>query len=290
MKFSIHFFLLIFLIPTWGFAQEDLLAELDEETDTGPQFVTSTFKSTRVINSQSVEMVPARHLDVRISHRFGKINSGAYNLWGLDQATIRLALEYGVLDWLNAGIGRSSFRKTFDGYLKIGILRQRTDEGYKIPFSMVWFSNMAVNSLKTTDEYINDNFSGRLSFAHQLIIASKISSFLSLQVSPTLVHYNYVPQDRTNNLFATAVGGRIKISKRVSLNADYIYRINPESDNGLYNSLSLGVDIETGGHVFQIHATNSQGMIEEYFIGQTTGRWNKGDIFYGFNISRLFSL
>jgi len=278
------------LVPLTIHAQGDLLSELEEDAaaEAVSDITMATFKSTRIINTQSVELIPASHLDFRISHRFGQINSGAYNFWGLDQATIRLGLEYGLWDRINIGVGRSSFQKVYDGYFKLKILRQQTG-ARTIPVSLVWFSNMSLTTLKTGNQYIEDHFYTRLAYAHQLLIARKFSQGLSLQVAPVLVHYNYVSADRENNLYAVAFGGRAKVSKRISVNLDYIYRIDPIRDNGYYNSLSVGIDIETGGHVFQLHATNSQGMIEEYFVGQTTGRWQDGDIYIGFNISRLFS-
>lgn len=279
------------LLPLTIYAQGDLLSELEDDaaTEAVSDITTATFKSTRIINTQSVELIPGNHLDFRISHRFGQINSGAYNLWGLDQATIRLGLEYGLWDRVNIGVGRSSFQKVYDGYFKLKFLKQQT--GIRTtPVSLVWFSNMSLTTLKTNNQYARDHLYTRLAYAHQLLIARKFSQGLSLQIAPVLAHYNYVETNRENNLYAIALGGRAKVSKRISVNLDYVYRIDPIRDNGYYNSLSLGVDIETGGHVFQLHATNSQGMIEEYFIGQTTGRWQDGDIYFGFNISRQFSL
>jgi hypothetical protein len=256
-----------------------------------PEYVSSTFKSTRVINSHSVEMLKSKQLDFRISHRFGRINSGAYNFWGLDQATIRFGLEYGLSNKVNLGVGRSSFGKTFDGYLKVKLFSQRSDNIFKMPVTVVWFSNAALSSLQTVDNYINNHLSARLSYVHQLIIGRKFNEWFSLQVSPTLVHRNYIQENSHNNdIYAAAIGSRLKLSKRISLNADYIYRFNQPKNNGFYNSFSMGIDIETGGHVFQLHVTNSQGMIEQVFIAGTTGNWKKGDIYYGFNISRQFNL
>ena len=274
-----------------AFSQEDLLAALKSEVTPDPGYVFSTFKSTRIINSHSVETISKGNLDFRISHRFGRLNSGAYNFFGLDEATIRLALEYGIHDRLTVGIGRSSFQKTMDGYLKAKLARQRKSEGKSFPISVTWFSNMAYNALRNGDEVIDNNSRYRFSYAHQLIIARKFSSDLSLQVAPVLIHNNLKESsDKSNDLYAIEFGGRIKVSKRVSINADYIYRLTSNENGPYYNSLSLGVDIETGSHVFQLHFTNSQGMIEEMFVTRTTGKWSNGDIFYGFNISRQFVL
>lgn len=288
--FLIAIGLMLFLSGT-AFSQDDLLAELKSEADTDPGYTEATFKSTRVINSHSSETLAEGSLDFRISHRFGKLNSGAYNFWGLDEATIRLALEYGITDRFTVGLGRSSFEKTYDGYVKYKLLRQRKNNASSFPVSITWFSNAAYNTLKNGDEVIEENPEYRFSFAHQLIIARKFSPGVSLQVAPILIHRNLKEEFETSNdTYAVELGGRVKVSKRVSINADYFYRLNTNTVNPYYNSFSLGVDIETGGHVFQLHFTNSQGMIEEMFVTRTDGQWSKGDIFYGFNISRQFAL
>jgi hypothetical protein len=282
---------LMFFLSGTAFSQDDLLADLKSDSDSDPGYTTATFKSTRVINSHSSETLAEGSLDFRISHRFGKLNSGAYNFWGLDEATIRLALEYGITDRFTAGLGRSSFEKTYDSYVKYKLLRQRKNNASSFPVSVTWFSNAAYNTLKNGDEVIEENPEYRFSFAHQLIIARKFSPGVSLQVAPILIHRNLKEEFETSNdTYAVEFGGRVKVSKRVSINADYIYRINSNTDNPYYNSFSLGVDIETGGHVFQLHFTNSQGMIEEMFVTRTDGQWSEGDIFYGFNISRQFAL
>jgi hypothetical protein len=244
------------------------------------------------MNGHSVEKMPPGQLDVRISHRFGKLNSGAYNLFGLDQSNIRLGLEYGIFKWLMIGVGRGSYEKTFDGFTKVTILRQSS--GARVmPVSLSLFSSVALNSMKWTDETRANYFSSRLSYVGQILIARKISQGLSLQLTPSYVHRNLVTTELDpNDLFALGAGGRLKLTKRISLNAEYFYVVNPKTymSRQIYNSLSVGVDIETGGHVFQLLFTNSLGMIEKAFIGETTGQWKKGDIHFGFNISRVFTL
>jgi hypothetical protein len=272
-------------------AQADLLSGLKEELKSDPGYATSTFKSTRVINSHSIELLSEGSLDFRISHRFGRINSGAYNFFGLDQSTIRLGFEYGLSDRITLGIGRSSYEKTYDGFAKIKILRQRKNEQSSFPVSITWFSNISSTTLRKGDNLVDQNHLYRYAYAHQLIIARKFNSSISLQVAPILVHRNLAePSDNSNDTYAIEGGGRAKISKRISINADYIYRL-PNYRSALYvNSVSIGIDIETGGHIFQLHVTNSQGMIEEMFVSRTGGRLNKGDLFYGFNISRQFQV
>jgi len=283
--------LLLLLIHIELRAQNDLLSFLTDESASDPGYVTSTFKSTRVINSHSVETLSEGSLDFRISHRFGKINSGAYNFFGLDQATIRLGLEYGLSDRVSIGVGRSSYEKTYDGFMKLKILRQRKSDQRSFPISLTWFSNISITSLRNSDHVIEQNSNHRYAYAHQIIIARKFNNAISLQVAPIVIHRNLSESiNQSNDIFAIEGGGRAKLSKRVSINLDYIYRLSGYDYAPYDNSLSIGVDIETGGHVFQLHVTNSQGMIEEKFVDRTDGRWGKGDLFYGFNISRQFQL
>jgi hypothetical protein len=283
------FFLLIF---SGAFAQDDLMNMLDKNTPPEINYTSATFKSTRVMNGHSVERMPPGQLDVRISHRFGTLNSGAYNFFGLDQSNIHLSLEYGILKWLMVGIGRGTYEKTFDGFAKFTILRQSSG-ARMMPVSVSALSSIAITSVKWTDPGRNNYFSSRLSYVQQLLIARKISQSFSVQIAPTLVHRNMVATELDpNDLFAVGAGGRMKLTKRISLNAEYYYMINPGKDlsQKFYNPLSLGFDIETGGHVFQLIFTNSLAMIEKGFIGETTGSWGKGDIHFGFNISRVFTL
>jgi hypothetical protein len=284
--------ILLFLVPIGIFAQNDLMNLLDENPGKEINYTTATFKSTRIINGHSVEKMPAGQLDVRISHRFGLVNTGAYEFFGLDQANMHLSLEYGILKWLMVGVGRGTYEKTFDGFAKFTILRQST--GAKVsPVSVSILSSAAVNSLKWSDPSKTYYFSSRLSYVGQVLVARKINQALSVQLTPSYVHRNLVSTELDpNDLFAMGAGGRLKLSKRISLNAEYYYMANPKTymSQAVYNPLSLGIDIETGGHVFQLLFTNSVSMIEKGFIGETTGQWRKGDIHFGFNISRVFTL
>jgi hypothetical protein len=265
----------------------DLLNELADEPVSVP--VGPAFKATRIIQGHSVQMVTKKHLDFMIQHRFGALNSGAYNFYGLDVATIRLGFDYGLTDNLNIGVGRSSFQKTLDGYVKWRFLRQTKDN--KMPVSVVAFASTTVKTL-TPSSNIKDNyqFSDRMVHAAQLIIARKFSERLSLQLTPSVIHNNLVADNSfTHTQLACGIGGRIKLNRSISFNAEWFPQLPDSKNPGSINTLSLGFDIETGGHVFQLHFTNSQSMIEKGFITQTAGKWDKGDIFYGFNISRTFS-
>lgn len=286
-------------------AQDDLDNLLDDldKTEKKKEYIRGAFKATRVINLQSLEKKSPGALEFRIAHRFGPLNGGAYQLFGLDQATLRMSFEYGFNRFLSAGLGRSSYEKTFDFYAKTTLLQQQTGTR-NIPFSVLYYVDMAINGLKWQEPSRENYFSSRLSYVHQIIIGSKISEVFSFQFSPTVIHKNLLPeiQDQNgkgffglNNAYALGMAGRIKITKRTAFTAEYIYRLPPADKNAhnyasFYNSLSLGVDIETGGHVFQLHVSNSLPMFERGFITETSRSWGDGGIHFGFNITRDFTV
>lgn len=274
-------------------AQDDLLELLEEETkdENNINYTYATFKATRIINGQSVENTAGGVLSFIIAHRFGKINDGFYELFGLDQATIRFGLEYGITDDLNIGIGRSSFQKTFDAYAKYKLLKQSSG-AKNMPVTLSLFTGMAATGVEDLSPGNEDVFSSRLSYSYQLLLARKFSNNFSFQLSPTLVHRNLVRTPEINNdVIALGIGARYKLSNRVTLNAEYFYRFDDENlGDDTFNAIALGFDIETGGHVFQLHITNSRGMLERYFVSETTGDIADGDIFFGFNISRVFTI
>jgi hypothetical protein len=263
----------------------------DQKKDSSiPALVANTFYTTRIVNGHSIEQTAGGVLDFRISHRFGKINDGLYNLFGLDNATMRIGLDYGITDKLMIGVGRSSFQKQLDAFLKYRLLSQTENNGI-MPISMSFMSSIMINTLKWEFPNRKNYFTSRLYYAHQLLIARKFSKNTSLQLMPAIVHYNLVSNsDDPNDLFSIGIGGRQRITKRVSVNAEYYYQLPGSQFERTRNSLSLGIDIETGGHVFQLHVTNSTGMTERTFINETYGGWEKGDLLFGFNISRVFSL
>jgi len=252
-------------------------------------YVTGTFKASHVINMQTVESTAAGALSFVIQHRFGQLNSGAYNFFGLDNATLRLGLDYGITDRLSAGIGRSSYLKTFDGFVKYKLLRQT--EGKQMPVTVSVLGTITNYTQHIPGkEYLTTNL--RTAYSGQLLIARKFSRRLSLEVTPTYLHYNLVPTvNDKNDVFALGMGGRYKITNRMSINAEYDYLpANQVVSTTVHNSFSLGWDIETGGHVFQLVFSNSQSMLETQYLTQTTGTWGNGDIYFGFNISRNFNL
>ncbi|MGE5458402.1 MAG: DUF5777 family beta-barrel protein [Methanococcaceae archaeon] len=272
------------------FAQDDLMSILEKSIPEKAGYPVNTFFSTRILDGHSVELMPAGQLDVRISHRFGTLNQGSYNFFGIDQIyNVRFGLEYGFLDRLMAGIGRSLYDKTYDAFAKFTLLRQSEGEASQ-PLSLSAFTSFAVRSM---DYGVNVPFSTRTAYVAQVLAARRLNQKLSLQVTPTFVHHNLLSTEiSSRNLFALGAGGKFNLTKRVSFNAEYYYQLNPSDyqNQKTYNPLTLGFDFYTGGHVFQLMLTNSIGIIEKGFIGETTDRWNKGGIHFGFNISRVFTL
>ncbi len=291
MKFysSLYCLLLLLFTGTLTAQDDDLLSLLGEEEETTER-VTASFKTNRVINLHSLESTAGGVFDFKISHRFGMLNRGAYELFGLDQASIRLGGDFGITDRLTVGIGRSSFEKTYDGFVKYKFLWQSRGKR-TMPISAALFTSAAIQTLKWQNPDRDNYFSSRLYYTTQLIIGRKFSEGFSLQLSPTMVHRNLVKfTSEANDVYALGIAGRIKLSRRITLNAEYIYVLPDQLLPGFRNALSIGFDIETGGHVFQLHFTNSTSMIEKGFITQTTGDWADGGIHFGFNVSRVFTI
>lgn len=271
----------------------DILNQLEKEMKqsekTQTTYTTATFKTTRLINGHSVENTGKGVMDIKISHRFDEVKQGAYAFFGLDEATMRLGVDYGFTHFLMAGIGRSTYLKIFDAFIKIKLLRQSTGKK-KMPVTVNYVPTIAVRTKNLPDSAAN-TFRSRLSWTQQLIIGRKLSEYTSVQIMPVFVHqHGYSPTSPPNNVFAVGIGGRQKISKRMSLNAEYYYQVTDHRAAGTSNVFSLGIDIETGGHVFQFHFTNTPAMNESNFITGTTGKWQNGDIRFGFNISRVFTV
>lgn len=251
-------------------------------------YTSATFKTNRVVNGHSVETVAKREFDFKISHRFGFLSGGAYELFGLDQATMRIGGDYGITDNLNIGLGRSTVDKTYDGFIKYKFLRQST-EAKNMPLTAVWMSHAGISTLRWTQPERENLFSNRMHYVHQLLLARKFTDGLSIQISPTVVHKNLVSADSlSNDVFSFGVGIRQKLTKRTTLNFEYFYVLPDQLEQNKNNVLSLGFDIETGGHVFQLFFTNSSGPFEKAFITDTRAKWLDGDIRFGFNIARIF--
>jgi len=273
------------LLPCMGFSQDDLLAEIDKEDST--QLAEAAFKGLKIVNFESTKLLNKREFYFVVSHRFGSISNGFDDFFGLDFANTRLHFLYGISDGFNISIARSSFNKTYDLSTKYRLARQDDD----FPITLVGYSQLAVNTL-LEEALIQQpvDFSDRLSFTQQLLISRKFTEALSLQLMPTFFYEGYVdyaPQD--NSQFALGIGGRYKLGRRWSVNVDYGWHLNRADGSPFVNPLSIGVDIETGGHVFQLHFTNAQPTFESGFLGNAIGDWGDGIIYFGFNLSRVFN-
>ena len=284
------FYVILFIYISPLLSQDDLLDMLDDDSEKS-EFVDSAFKGTRVVNAQSLEIPKPKILQFMIQHRFGSIENGFYDLFGMDYATIRFDFHYGLTDRISFGVGRSSLDKIYDMFLKTKLIRQTS--GFKsFPFSVLFYSDIGIDTKRKPEIYpsVKDNFSNRLLYVNQLIIGRKFSRNLSLEILPTLVHRNLVPTNNDDHDQASiGIAGRFKLSNRISINADYFIPIGGRNEN-YKNSLAVGVDYETGGHVFQVMLANAQGPYEYTFIENASGDFSSGTLYLGFNISRSFTL
>ncbi len=267
---------------------QDLFEILDEETPQTKEYATATFKGTRILNGHSIENRKKGILEFVISHRFGRVNLGADELFGLDQSNIRFAFEYGLTDNLMIGVGRSSFEKAYDAFFKYKLLKQGIGKK-SFPISVSLFGSTVYRSVDDFEPGNEPSESDRLFYTTQLLLARKFSPGFSLQIMPSYIHRNSVAiEEDPHDIFALGIGGRIKLTKRISINGEYHYTLNPLESINTTNSLAFGIDIETGGHVFQIILSNSITMIEKSFITESTDDFFEGDVHLGFNISRAF--
>ncbi|WP_298156942.1 DUF5777 family beta-barrel protein [Flavobacterium sp.] len=275
--------LLAFLFfPVLTFAQDDLLSGVDSVAT--KETVQSAFKGLKIVNIESTKLAAKGDLYFIVAHRFGSIKDDFEGFYGLDNAVTQLKFLYGLTEWLTISGARSEM--AYDFSLKYGLQSQIKD-GF--PFAIAGFSSLAINNTLKESNYPKLKFDNRLIYVQQLLISRKFNDKLSLELAPTVFHENFVDNDDQNNTqYAIGMGGRYKLGKRWSVNVDYAAHLNRASSSIYKNPLSVGVDLETGGHVFQMHFTSSQQIHEAGFLGQTTGDWGKGDIFFGFNLARVF--
>ena len=274
--------LLFVFIPLLSFSQNDLLAGIDSTAT--KENVTSAFKGLKIVNLESTKLAAKGDLYFIVAHRFGSVKDGFEGFFGLDNANTQLKFVYGLTDYLTISAARSEL--AYDFSTKYTLLNQKT-EGF--PVSIAGFSSLAINNTLKESLYPKLTFNDRFTFVQQLLISRKFSEKLSLEIAPTLFHENFIDNALQNNTqYAIGMGGRYKLSKRWSLNIDYAAHLNRASNSLYKNPLSIGFDLDTGGHVFQMHFTSSQGIHEAGYLGQTTGDWTKGDVFFGFNLLRVF--
>ncbi|WP_299095944.1 DUF5777 family beta-barrel protein [uncultured Winogradskyella sp.] len=264
---------------------DDLLSEIDTDS-IGDQYATAAFKGLKIVNFESTKLVAKKELTFIVSHRFGSIENGFDSFFGLDDAVTRLNFVYGITDGINIGVSRSSFQKIYEASAKYRLVRQK-ENGF--PFTIVAYNSILINTALEKENLPKLEFRDRLGYTAQLLISKKVSSKLSLEVAPTFFHDNFVAyDDQHNSQYAIGFGGRQKLGKRWSINLDYGWHLNRADDSPFKNPLSIGFDLETGGHVFQMHFSNAQAMNTNGFLGQATGDWSDGNIYFGFNLSRVF--
>jgi len=272
-------------MPFLIFSQDDLLAEIDVDSIQN-NYTIATFKGLKIVNFESTKLVAKKELTLVVSHRFGSIENGFDSFFGLDDAVTRLNFIYGITDGFNISVSRSSFQKIYESAIKYRIARQ-SENGF--PFTLVGYHSLFINTALEKDNLPKLEFKHRLGYTTQLLISRKLNTNLSVELAPTYFHDNYVTIDsQDNSQFAIGLGGRYKLGKRWSLNMDYGWHWNRAENSPFKNPLSFGVDLETGGHVFQMHFTNAQAMNTNGFLGQATGDWSDGNIYFGFNLSRVF--
>jgi len=307
LRFFLLFLIALHILPRKTIAQDslnktpvpdtsNLMNQLEKEASGNKtNYVKATFRYTRVINGHSVENLRAHVLDVSILHRFGPINSGLYNFFGLDYSpfNVLLGFDYGVTNNFMIGGGHSAWQKTYDLFFKLKILRQSSG-ALNIPVTVSLVPTVALNTLRPLEFPVKPDSgkkTDRISYSIQFLIARKFSEGFSLQLMPTFIHADNISYfHKSQAIFAIGIAGTKKISKRMSLNAEYYYQLPGDKATSSHNVLSFGIDIGTGGHVFELHFTNSLGLVEKSFITETTGRWDNGDARFGFNISRVFQL
>jgi hypothetical protein len=278
--------ILFFLLPAIIYSQDDLLAEIDSDS-IGNQEADAVFKGLKIVNFESTKLMYKKQFVFIVAHRFGSIENGFDSFFGLDDAVTRLNFVYGLSDGFNISASRSSFQKIYEMAIKYRLLKQK-ENGF--PFTIVGYNSLLINTALEKDNLPKLEFKHRLGYTTQILISRKVNTNLSLELAPTFFHDNYVAiNDQDNSQYALGLGGRYKLGKRWSLNMDYGLHLNRSNDSPYKNPFSIGVDLETGGHVFQMHFTNAQAMNTNGFLGQATGDWGNGDVYFGFNLTRVFN-
>lgn len=273
----------LFLLAITGNAQEDLLTELDSVQTPQDNYATATFKGLQIITLQSTKLPAKNEFYFVVAHRFGTVKGGISEFFGFDDATTKIGGIYGVTDWLSVSGSRHTLLKVYEASVKYRLARQSD----AFPFDIVGYNTIDINTFLKEEDYPKIEFSDRLAYITQVLVSRKLSDKLSLEIAPSFIHKNlYNPDIENDNQFSVAYGGRMKLTKRLSINLEHAYNFNKPS---FYkNPLSVGLDVETGGHIFQLLFTNSQSMTESGYLTNAAGDWGKGDFFFGFNLYRVF--
>ena len=275
------FFLFFFIIAN---AQDDLFKELDTDTISKKEIETAAFKGLQICNMQSTKMTSKGEWYMLVSHRFGDLTNGFDNFFGLDDANTKIGGIYGVTNWLSLGASRHTLDKVYELTAKYKLANQ-IKEGF--PVTIVGYNTMDINSKLEKAVFPGLEFNNRLAFSTQLLVSRKFSDSFSFELNPIYIHKNLYEEGlEQKNEFFVGSGARYKIAKRMSINLEYAARLSNCST--FENPLTLGLDIETGGHVFQMVFSNSQAMSDVAVFSRPTGDWAGGPIYFGFNLYRVF--
>ncbi|MFT4604539.1 MAG: hypothetical protein ACI9W4_001271 [Rhodothermales bacterium] len=285
MRFSL--FGVILFALTWTSAS----AQMSRQRADPNRPVDELFWAPTVIGTASVTNLNAGDLNYTIKHAFGLVSSGIENLYGLDgAANIRFGIDYGVTDWLSLGVGRSRFDKVYDFKAKANLLRQ-TVSGSS-PLEIAVMGDAGITTVENGFE-----FSDRLSYAGMVMFGRRFSDKLAVQISPMVSHLNTVFIERAadgsilaeeNTHFGVALAANFKLNELFAVLVEYVPVIGDRSD-GTTDALSVGLDIETGGHVFQLFFTSSDWLTEQHMLARNNDDFLSGDFRWGFNVNRVFA-
>lgn len=266
-------------------------AQMSRERVFSDRPVSDIFSAYSIAGVSTVEMVGQGNLNSVVLHNFGLVSGGLEDFYGLDQgAAVRLGVDYGATDWLTIGIGRTSLEDNVDLRMKLRLLRQK--ESGKIPVQVVFKGDIGINTQR--ESRFDFTFQERLNYLGSLMIARKWSSAFSTQITPMISHFNTVvkedPADELyNTLYGVGILGRIKLSDRYSLSAEYLPVIGNRNQN-TFDHMAVAFEINTGGHVFQIFAMNGRWFTEQHLMARTSDNFFDLDFRIGFNINRVFAL
>jgi hypothetical protein len=267
-------------------AQDDLLNQLDTVKSKEKQVEIAAFKGLQICNMQSTKLTGKGEWYVLISHRFGDLTEGFDNFFGLDDAYTKLGAIYGVTNWLSIGASRQTNNKIYELTAKY---RLKSQEENGFPVTIVGYNTMDINSNLSTDIYPGLESYNRLAYSTQILISRKFTDAFSFEIAPIYIHKNlYDDTTERENQFILAMGGRYKLTKRLSVNLEYAPRIDAPENTVYHDLLSIGLDIDTGGHIFQLVFSNCQTMNDVYVFSNAAGKWNGGSIYFGFNLYRVF--
>lgn len=275
----------LLLIYSFSFSQENLLKELESQNEYKTTNNFSAFKAIKIVNNQSTKQASEKELYLYVSHRFGSIDEGINTLFGLDIANTKIELLYGLTNNLQIGFSRESFKKTYSLNAKYNI----TTQSSKLPINSSLYISYNYNSLLDQDIYPTLSNSDRNLFFGQLLLSKNFSDKISLQLSPTYAKrgFNETIFEQENNIIL-GLASSYRITNRLAFNIEYSANLDRPEISPFNDVLSFGIDIETGGHVFQLLFSNTQTIDNVSVMTDAEGSWRDGKIYFGFNILRVF--